>query len=69
MSSNREQIDQVLEQINKGKTPEQIMQESYEYTRAQIQASKDREAQTVKDRVKAMRALFNSTLPSKLKNR
>ena len=49
---------------NKVKTPDQVMQESYEYTKKHIEAEKKVEAKNMKERVSALRAIFNVFSPN-----
>ena len=63
MSDAREQIEKQLQLQNVGKTPDQIIQESYDRTKANINNEKISKAKELKERVGALRAMFNTLNP------
>ena len=63
MNNAREQIEKQLQLENVGKTPDQIIQESYDRTKANINNEKISKDKEVKERVGALRAMFNTLNP------
>jgi hypothetical protein len=63
MSDAREQIEKQLQLQNAGKTPDQIIQESYDRTKATINNEKISKEKEVEERVGALRAMFNTLNP------
>jgi len=65
---SREDLEKQLERMNAGKTPEQIIQESFDHTRNLIELEKKKEEIEVSSRISGMRAIFNACNPRYKKN-
>ena len=59
----RDAYDRTMSNLNKGKSPDQIIQESMQTTRENIQAEKLHDKKQSADKIAALRAIYNVCTP------
>lgn len=64
---SREDLEKQLEKMNAGKSPEQIVQESYNHTKKLIAEEKQKQDLEISSRISGMRAIFDACNPRKYK--